>query len=116
MLCTAAREWLGDPTPEILAAVEEKRRFVSDLAHWPQTPEAWEAVRSEIATALDTFADVERALGIAGIPDRPGYLGIDERTLRATFLFSNRLRARYTTVDFLEGQDALGRTIDVTLA
>jgi glycerol-1-phosphate dehydrogenase [NAD(P)+] len=116
LLGSAAREWLGEPSPEILAAVEEKRRFVADLEHWPQTPAAWEAVRSEIAAALDTFGAVERALTVAGIPAVPGYLGIDERTLRATFRFSNRLRARYTTVDFLEGQARLEEAIDLAIA
>jgi glycerol-1-phosphate dehydrogenase [NAD(P)+] len=115
MLSSAAREWLGDPSPEILAAVDEKRRFVADLEHWPQTPAAWEAVSSEIAAALERFGDVERALTLARIPAGPGYLGIDERTLRATFRFSNRLRARYTTVDFLEGQGRLGQAIDAEL-
>ena len=32
--------------------------------------------------------------------------------LRATFSYSNRLRARYTTVDFLEGQGVLDRAIE----
>jgi hypothetical protein len=115
MLGPAAPDWLGDPSPEILAAVDEKRRFVGDLGHWPQTPAAWEAVRSEIAAALETFGDVERALTLAGIPAGPGYLEIDEPTLRATFRFSNRLRARYTTVDFLEGQGRLEEAIDAAL-
>ena len=33
--------------------------------------------------------------------------------LRAGFRYSNRLRARYTTVDFLEGQGALEAALDV---
>jgi glycerol-1-phosphate dehydrogenase [NAD(P)+] len=112
MLGPGAREWLGDATDEIVAAVAQKRRFVSDLSRWPRTPEAWVAVRSEIAPALERFGAVDRALTLAGIPAQPGYLGVDERTLRATFRYSNRLRARYTTVDFLEGQGVLERAIE----
>ena len=111
MLGRGAREWLGDPTDEIVAAVEEKRRFVSEDSRWPRTAAAWEAVRAEIAPALESFDAVDRALTVAGIPARSGYLGVDVRTLRATFRYSNRLRARYTSVDFLEGQGVLERAI-----
>ncbi len=55
MLGRVAREWLGDPTDEIVAAVEEKRRFVSEDSCWPRTAAAWEAVRAEIAPALESF-------------------------------------------------------------
>ena len=115
MLGPESLEWLGLPTPELLAAAAEKRRFVADLERWPATPAAWQAVRAEIAPALERFDEVERALSLAHIPSEPGYLGLDDRTLRATFRFSNRLRARYTTVDFLEGQGALERAIDAML-
>ena len=114
-LSGAAREWLGEPTAEILAAVEEKRRFVAELGAWPETTAGWERVVSGIAPALEPFPDVDRALTLAGIPGQPGYLGLDERTLRATFRYSNRLRARYTTVDFLEGQSLLGQAIAAML-
>jgi hypothetical protein len=115
MLSAEALEWLGDPTPEIVEGLEEKRRFVTALGHWPATSAAWAEVRVGIAPALERFDGVERALGLAGIPAGPGYLGIDERALRATFRYSNRLRARYTTVDFLEGQHRLGEAIDTAL-
>ena len=115
LLAPEALAWLGEPTPELVAAAGEKRRFVADLAHWPPTPAAWADVRAEIAPALERFDDVERALSLAHIPAEPGYLAVDDRTLRATFRFSNRLRARYTTVDFLEGQGTLERVIDAML-
>ena len=88
---------------------------MSELGRWPKSPAAWEAVRSELAPALESFDGVDRALTLAGIPADPGYLEIDERTVRATFRYSNRLRARYTTVDFLEGQGLLERAIDAAL-
>lgn len=110
-----AREWLGDPTPELLDAAQEKRRFVTALGYWPDSPAAWEAVRAGIAPTLALFPGVERALTLAGIPAEAGYIGIDERTLRATFLYSNRLRARYTTIDFLEGQQAIERALDAAI-
>ena len=92
--------------------MEDKRRFVSALGRWPKTRAEWDEVRSRIAPSLELFGDVEHALTVAGIPDEPGYLDIDERTLRATFRYSNRLRARFTTVDFLEGQQALEPAIE----
>jgi hypothetical protein len=35
--------------------------------------------------------------------------------LRTTFRLANRLRSRYTTLDFLEGQDELTAAIDAVL-
>jgi glycerol-1-phosphate dehydrogenase [NAD(P)+] len=109
-LGAAAREWLGEPTSDIVGAVEEKERFVAQ-----GMTDDWGAIRSHIAPALDSFAAVERALVEAGFPADPGYLEIDEITLRATFRFATRLRARYTAVDFLEGQGVLGDAIDTML-
>jgi hypothetical protein len=109
-LGAAAREWLGEPASDIVAAVEEKERFVAQ-----RMADDWGALRSQIAPALDRFAAVERALGVAGFPADPGYLEIDETTLRAIFRFATRLRARYTAVDFLEGQGMLGDAIDAML-
>jgi glycerol-1-phosphate dehydrogenase [NAD(P)+] len=116
LLTPAALEWLGEPTPEILTAVERKQRFVSKLERWPADPDAWEVVRAQLGPALALFPAVERALARAGIPAEPGYLDLDERTLRATFRYSNRLRARYTTLDFLEGQGLLEQAIEAMLA
>ena len=47
--------------------------------------------------------------------DLGSYLDVDGRTLRATFRYANRLRARYTVLDLLEGQDALDRALDAML-
>jgi glycerol-1-phosphate dehydrogenase [NAD(P)+] len=110
-LGAAARAWLGDPTAEIVAAVEDKARFVAQ----PMAQD-WGAIRAQIAPELDAFVAVERALDVAGFPAGPGYLEVDESALRATFRFATRLRARYTTVDFLEGQGVLGDAIEAMLA
>ena len=112
----AAREWLGEPTPEIVAAVQEKQRFVGSLESWPRTEAEWDEVRVRIAPALEVFDRVDSALDRVGIPFGAGYLDVDERMLRATFRFAGRLRARYTVIDFLEGQGKLGEAIDAVLA
>jgi glycerol-1-phosphate dehydrogenase [NAD(P)+] len=102
-----ARAWLGEPGPGIQAAIAEKRRYVAAGAdRWP-AGERWPAIRQCLAPALEPFDGVERALDLAAIPARPGFLGLDADMMRATFAYSNRLRGRYTTVDFLQGQDAL---------
>jgi hypothetical protein len=109
----AARQWLGEPTAELVAAVEEKQRFVAAMpASWPGDDTAWGEVRAQLRPALDRFPTIDRALSLAGIPAELGYLGIDADTLRATFRFATRLRARYTTVDFLEGQRLLDEAVD----
>jgi glycerol-1-phosphate dehydrogenase [NAD(P)+] len=102
-----ALAWLGEPEPEIQAAIAEKRRYVAAGAdRWP-AEEQWPAIRQRLAAALESFDAVERALDLAAIPGRPGFLGLDAGAMRATFTYSNRLRGRYTTVDFLQGQGAL---------
>ncbi len=111
-----ARAWLGEPTEDIIAAVEEKQRYIAAIAdRWPRDPAAWEAVRARLAPALELFDAVEQALSVAGIPSEPGYLDIDAATLRATFRHATRLRARWTAVDFLESQQSLDAALAATL-
>jgi glycerol-1-phosphate dehydrogenase [NAD(P)+] len=107
----AVRAWLGEPTPEIVEAVEEKRRYAARTTHWPRDPAGWEAVRAALVPALELFDLVEPALDTAGFPSGPEWLGIDAGTLAATFRYATRLRARYTVVDFLEGQGQLERAV-----
>ncbi len=103
-----ARRWLGDPVPEeIVAAVEEKQRFVER-----GTVGDWVQVRRALAPELARFDGVERALDAVGIPAEPGWLEIDEEMLSAAFRFGSRLRARYTVVDFLEGQGVLEEAVE----
>ena len=102
-----AREWLGEPTTEIVQAVHEKQLYVADLSAWPVDAAGWERVRSTLAPALDVFPSVERALDGGGIS-----VDVDQATLRATFRFASRLRARYTVIDFLEGQEKLEQAIE----
>jgi len=110
-----ARRWLGG-SPEIAAAVEEKRRFIAaGEGSWPQGEARWAALRAELGAALEVFPAVEGALAKAAIPAEPGYLEIDAETLRATFRYASRLRARYTVIDFLEGQGALDAALDEAL-
>ena len=52
----------------------------------------------------------------ARIPAEPGFLGLDRATLETTFRVANRIRARYTVLDFLEGQDRLGEAVEAALA
>jgi glycerol-1-phosphate dehydrogenase [NAD(P)+] len=111
-----ARAWLGDPGPDLLAAIAEKRRFVAAGAgRWPRDDRAWAEARGRLARAMAAFPALERALDAAGIPAAPGFLDIDDDLLRGALRYANRLRARYTVVDFLEGQGALDEAIEVAL-
>ena len=113
-----ARAWLGEPPPAVVEAVAEKQRLVAALPdRWPQDPRRWAAVRARLEPLLDRFDEVAGALHCAGIPDlRPGYLGIDTEMLRAGLRYGGRLRARYTVVDFLEGQGVLEEALDWALS
>jgi glycerol-1-phosphate dehydrogenase [NAD(P)+] len=109
----AARAWLGEPTEDIVAAVRAKQQLTaSEPATWPAGQVAWDEVREALLTAMSPFAAVERALAQAQIPSAPGYLGVGSEMLEATFHHATRLRDRYTTIDFLEGQ----RRLDAALA
>jgi glycerol-1-phosphate dehydrogenase [NAD(P)+] len=112
-----ARAWLGDPPPDVLAAIAEKQRFISAVpASWPDDEGRWANVRARLEPSLSTFDAVADRLRRAGIPDRDsGYLGIDSATLRAGLRFGARLRSRYTVVDFLEGQGMLEQALDAAL-
>ena len=110
-----ARDWLGGPLPEVISAIEEKRRFIAEHgAHWPGRTD-WAPLRRRLAAALELFPKVERALLATSIPAEPGFLGLDQDTLRATFRYASRLRARYTVIDFLEGQGVLDEALDAML-
>jgi len=109
-----ARRWLGDPMPaEIVAAMRHKRRALDASAgRWPRDAFHWAQIRERLAPCLARFDAVERALTEAGIPAESGYLDLDRQTLRATFRYASRLRARYTVIDLLEGQGELDRAIN----
>jgi glycerol-1-phosphate dehydrogenase [NAD(P)+] len=106
-----ARRWLGD-APAIVEAMADKARFVADHADaWPDVLPA-----VGLADALAPFDEVARALDAAGLQARLGVVpGVDAATLDATFRYAGRLRARYTTLDFLEGQGALDSALDQVL-
>jgi glycerol-1-phosphate dehydrogenase [NAD(P)+] len=111
-----AREWLGSAAPPLAEAMAEKQRFATEHAgRWPAAPEAWDEIRVRLADALAVFGPAAAALDAAGLPAEPSVLGLDPRTLRAAFRHARRLRARYTTLDFLAGQGALDAAIDAEL-
>jgi glycerol-1-phosphate dehydrogenase [NAD(P)+] len=116
-LDAAARAWIGEPPPGILAAVAEKQRLIAAMpASWPDDEARWAALRARLEPSLQTFDAVADALRRAGIPDcEPGYLGIDAAMLRAGLRYGGRLRSRYTVVDFLEGQGVLEEALDEAL-
>jgi glycerol-1-phosphate dehydrogenase [NAD(P)+] len=116
-LDAAARRWLGDPVPDgIVAAVRDKHRWSEANAdRWPRNAVQWEGVLTQLGPSLERFVAVEKALTQAGIPPDPGYLDIDQQTLRATFRYASRLRARYTALDFLEGQGVLEQAIEAEI-
>jgi len=112
-----ARRWLGQPPPDVIAAVAEKQRMIASVpASWPDEEARWAALRARLEPSLERFDAVAAALRSAGIPDRePGYLGIDADMLRAGLRYGARLRSRYTVVDFLEGQGVLEQALDAAL-
>jgi glycerol-1-phosphate dehydrogenase [NAD(P)+] len=112
-----ATAWLGEPGEALREVMVAKRRFLAEqAAHWPEGDERWGQIRAQLAeSALAIFPRVEHALTLAGIPAEAGFLALDAATLRATFRQANRLRARYTVLDFLEGQAVLEQALGAVL-
>lgn len=116
-LGSEARRWLGEPTEDLVAAVEAKQTMTAQTPPtWPRDADAWREVCRLLAGEMQSFGEVEHALEQAGIPAAPGFLGIGRETLEATLHHATRLRDRYTTIDFLEGQGRLDAAIAVALA
>jgi glycerol-1-phosphate dehydrogenase [NAD(P)+] len=112
-----ARRWLGEPTDELIAAVRAKQELTATQPPaWPPDAAAWCEVREALGTAMAPFTEVERALEQAQIPTTPGFLGITREMLEGTFHHATRLRDRYTTIDFLEGQRRLDQAITAALS
>ena len=61
------------------------------------------------ATVIGVFPLVVNAFEVAGIPYKPGFLGLDVRILKSTFRWANRIRPRYSVLDFFEGQGSSKR-------
>ena len=112
-----ALAWIGEPPPDVVAAVAEKQRLITGAAApWAGEESVWNAVRGRLRPLLDRFDTVAASLRRAGIPDRDtGYLAIDTPMLRAGLRYGGRLRARYTAVDFLEGQGLIEEALDAAL-
>jgi len=112
-----ARAWISDPPADVLAAVAEKQAMLAAVpATWPGEERRWEELTARLKPSLDAFAGTAEALSRAGIPDHDsGYLGIDAAMLRAGLRYGGRLRARYTVVDFLEGQELIEEALDAAL-
>ncbi len=108
--------WLEGHAIAVGAVMEEKRHYQRDrISEWPGTARQWEVLQDRAGEAMRVFPMVSKALLTAGIPTEPGFLDIDAATLRTTFRLANRLRSRYTTLDFLEGQDELAAAIEAVL-
>lgn len=102
---------------QVETVMKQKSQFLAEHAsEWPATPQAWRSVRSSLAGALDTFPLVAGALATAGIPAEPGFLGFDTATLKQSLRWANRIRPRYSVLDFLEGQGRLDDAIDDVLS
>jgi len=101
---------------EVETVMEQKRRFLADNGpKFPTTSAGWEAVQERVGEAMSVFPIVANALAVAGIPAEAGFLGLDARTLRTSFRWANRIRPRYTVLDFLEGQGRLEEAIDAAV-
>ena len=113
----SAREWLGEPTAEIVAAVAEKRRFIEgSAASWPPDEDSWAQRRAQLAPALELADLVARRARRARRPRRnPATWRSTSAPCARRFASRPGSEARYTTIDFLEGQGTLEPAIDAIL-
>lgn len=106
--------WFGDlADSETLRLVREDKQAAFERfgSSWPP-PGGTDSAGRRLGGALGLHGGVSGALDAAGIPAGPGFLQVDPPTLRATLRYANRLRARFTALDFLESQGHLGEIVD----
>jgi glycerol-1-phosphate dehydrogenase [NAD(P)+] len=102
---------------QVETVMEQKRRFLIEHGSaWPASVAAWQSARSLLAGALSSFPLVAKALATAGIPPEPGFLDFDVATLKESLRWANRIRPRYSVLDFLEGQGRLDDAIEEVLS
>ncbi len=101
---------------QVDAVLEEKRRFLDEHApSWPTTAAGWQDVQTSLSEAMAVFPLVAGALLAAGIPAGTGFLGLDAPALKSSLRWANRIRPRYSVLDFLEGQGRLDEAIGAIL-
>jgi glycerol-1-phosphate dehydrogenase [NAD(P)+] len=112
----AVRTLFAGHDSQVETVIEQKRRYLADNASkFPTTQAGWQAVQESVGEAMVVFPIVAKALSVAGIPAEAGFLGLDARTLKTSFRWANRIRPRYTVLDFLEGQGRLEDAIDAVV-
>lgn len=62
--------------------------------------EHWEEIRGQLGS-LPSAAELRQLLDSVGCPSTPAQLGVDEATLKDTFLYAKEVRARYTLLQVL---------------
>jgi glycerol-1-phosphate dehydrogenase [NAD(P)+] len=101
---------------QVETVLEQKRRFLSDNeSKFPTTTADWKAVQERVGEAMGVFPVVAKALTAVGIPAEAGFLGLDASALQTSFRWANRIRPRYTVLDFLEGQGRLEAAIEAVM-
>jgi glycerol-1-phosphate dehydrogenase [NAD(P)+] len=111
-----ARSWFVGHRDQVDAVLAEKARFLSTHEHaWPKSQAEWDNVRLGSKLEQGRSLLIDDALVAAGIPFEIGYLDLDASTLAATFRYANRIRARYTVIDFLEAQGLLVEAITAVM-
>ena len=87
------------------------------LPHGRRHPRGGKPCRTRITEVMGVFPLISE--GFVGGPNPAlsrGSSALTPQTLQATFRWANRIRARYTVLDFLEGQDRLDAAIDGTFS
>jgi glycerol-1-phosphate dehydrogenase [NAD(P)+] len=104
--------------PSALAAVRDAKAadFAAYGPSWPPAGAPLGVLTAALDDAARLFAPVSAALQRAGIPDEPGFLGLDRIVLTATLRYANRLRNRFSVLDLLESQGRLDALIETLLA
>ena len=86
---TRTRGLARRPVMICLAAIDEKRRFVTAFDELARRAAMVSRPRRTGTAVAGRFADVEQALTAAAIPAEPGFTRLDA-TLRATFRYASR--------------------------
>lgn len=108
--------WLGPDNPTLKEVRSEKAHMLEATHLRTSKDEApMTEVRALVGEAAGAFDEIDAALEDAGFPLSARFADVDEAALRATFLYANRLRSRYSVLSLLESQGALVEIVDEVL-
>jgi glycerol-1-phosphate dehydrogenase [NAD(P)+] len=107
----SVRERYGDGANAIIYEQQNKKQWLEQRNKQAAIgSKDIKQILAHLEPELSSFEFVRKSLETIGIPHVIGYLDVSKQMLEQTYLHAYELRARYTVLDFLQGQGLLEQT------